>query len=135
MNTALPDLSREIIEHAADAIVFADVDGAIRSWNRAAAATFGFSAAEALGQNLDIIIPEHLRKAHWAGFNRAMESGKTRLEGHATTTRAIHKNGQRVYVEMSFAVVRNPAGKIAGSVAVARDVTRRYEEAKAARHG
>lgn len=123
-------LAREIIEQAADAIIFADVNGVIQSWNRAATATFGFSGAEAVGQSLDIIIPTHLRSAHWAGFRRAMQSGKTRLAGRATTTRALHRNGQRLYVEMSFAVVRDAAG-IAGSVAVARDVTSRYENEKA----
>ncbi|MEO7206854.1 MAG: PAS domain S-box protein [Steroidobacteraceae bacterium] len=124
-------LAREIIEQAADAIIFADIHGVIQSWNRAATATFGFSGTEAVGQSLDIIIPTHLRGAHWAGFHRAMESGETRLAGHATITRALHRNGRRLYVEMSFAVVRDPAGTIAGSVAVARDVTLRYANEKA----
>ncbi len=126
-------LARAIIEQAADAIIFADIHGVIQSWNRAASATFGFSGTEAIGQSLDIIIPTHLRAAHWAGFHRAMESGETRLAGRATTTRALHRSAQRLYVEMSFAVVRDSAGTIAGSVAVARDVTLRYETEKAGR--
>jgi hypothetical protein len=51
---------------------------------------FGYSAAEALGQSLDLIIPEHLRASHWRGFEAAMASGLMRLEGRPTLTRAKH---------------------------------------------
>ena len=128
-----PDLARAMIEQAADAIIFADTHGVIQIWNQAAAVTFGFEATEAVGQSLDLIIPKHLRVAHWAGFHRAMESGKTRLAGRATLTRAMHRSGQRLYVEMSFAVVRGPTGTIVGSVAVARDATLRVEEERSRR--
>ena len=128
-----PELSRAMIEQAADAIIFADVHGVIQVWNRAAILTFGFEANEALGRSLDLIIPEHLRAAHWAGFQRAIASGKTQLAGRATTTRALCKSGQRLYVEMSFALVRGSAGTIVGSVAVARDATLRFEEERSRR--
>lgn len=126
-------LTAAILDQAADAVIFADREGVIRAWNRAAAALFGFAASEALGRSLDLIVPEHLRTAHWAGFRRAIESGTTRLAGRATITRALHKNGTRLYVDMSFALVRGPAGDVAGSVAIARDATARYEERKVAR--
>jgi PAS domain S-box-containing protein len=100
-------------------------------WNAAAQAVFGFSADEALGRNLDLIIPERLRAAHWAGFDRALQSGTLRLAGRATLTRGLHKDGRRLYVDMSFAIVRACAGEVLGAVAVARDVTER-EEAKRA---
>jgi PAS domain S-box-containing protein len=125
-----PDLARAMIEQAADAIIFADTLGVIQIWNQAAAVTFGFESAEAIGQSLDLIVPEHLRPAHWHGFHRAMDAGHTRLAGRPVITRALHKNGQRLYVEMSFAVVRAPTGTIAGSVAVARDATSRVEQEK-----
>jgi PAS domain S-box-containing protein len=127
------DLSPAILEQAADAVIFADVAGAIRLWNAAAAALFGFSKDEALGQSLDLIVPERLRAAHWAGFCRAMESATTRLEGRATVTRSLSKSGNALYVELSFALVKHPSGEVAGAVAIARDVTRRYEEEKARR--
>jgi PAS domain S-box-containing protein len=128
-----PKLVRAILEQAANAVIFADGDGVIRFWNRAAAALFGFGAEEALGASLDLIVPEHLRRAHWAGFRRAIESGTTRLGGRATITRALHKSGKRLYVDMSFAVVRGADGRAVGSVAIARDATARYEEEKARR--
>ena len=109
-----------IIEYAADALVYCDTRGTILRWNRAAAVLFGFSRDEALGSSLDLIIPEHLRPAHWQGFRRALASGSTRLSGRPTLTRALAKDGGRLYVQMSFALVRDPAGDVVGSVAVAR---------------
>ncbi len=131
MNTATP-LGELIIEQAAEAIVYANREGVIERWNAAAAAMFGFSAAEAIGQSLDLMIPEHLRQAHWRGFDAAMASAKTRLGGHPKLTRGLHKSGQKLYVEMSFALVLDDAGSPLGSVAVARDATERVAREKAA---
>ena len=114
-------LHRSILEQLADAVIYADAAGTIALWNDAAAALFGYSGAEAVGQSLDLVIPEHLRKAHWTGFETAIRAGATRLQGRPTLTRAQHRSGRRLYVEMSFALVR-AAG---GPVAVARDVTER----------
>lgn len=128
-------LSEQIIEDMADAVIYADRSGNIERWNQACVALFGFSKSEALGQNLDMIIPEHLRAAHWRGFEAALSSGSTRLHGRATLTRAAHKKGRKLYVEMSFALVRDEQGAVCGSVAVARDVTARVEQERQARHG
>ena len=121
-----------ILDQTAEAVVYANQQGVIERWNAAAAAMFGYSAAEALGQNLDLMIPEHLRKAHWRGFDAAIANGKTRLGGRPTLTRGLHKSGQKLYVEMSFALVVDDTGTPLGSVAVARDVTERVEREKAA---
>lgn len=129
------EMDASIVEHIAEAVVFASRDGVIERWNAAAAAMFGFSAAEAIGQRLDLMIPEHLRAAHWRGFNAAMANGALRLNGRATLTRGLHKTGRKLYVEMSFALVRDAALAVVGSVAVARDVTERVEREKAARCG
>jgi PAS domain S-box-containing protein len=56
------------------AIIIADADGTITSWSGGAEVLFGYSAAAAVGQNLDLIVPEALRTRHWAGFQRAVES-------------------------------------------------------------
>lgn len=128
--TALPAADL-ILDQIADAIIYSDRTGLIRHWNKAAESMFGFSAAEAVGQSLDLIIPEHLRAAHWRGFDAAINSGTTRLSGRPTVTRALHKSGEKLYVEMSFALVADAAG-VLGSVAVARDVTERINREKAA---
>lgn len=121
-----------ILQQAAEAVVYANRDGVIQRWNAGAEAMFGFSAAETIGQNLDMMIPEHLRKGHWRGWEAAMANGKTRLGGKPTLTRGLHKSGQKLYVEMSFALVADDSGTALGSVAVARDVTERVEREKAA---
>lgn len=122
-----------IVDQVADALICADRAGNIQTWNPAATRLFGFSASDALGASLDIIIPEHLRAAHWAGFNAAMDSGELTLQGRPTLTRGVRKGGGKIYVEMTFALIRNPQGVAVGSVAMARDVTERVEKERAAR--
>jgi PAS domain S-box-containing protein len=101
--------------------------------NHASTALFGYSAEEALGQRVELIIPDHLRSAHWSGFDAAMTKGATKLQGRPTLTRALHKNGRRLYVEMSFAIVKGDTeNEVLGAVAVARDVTERVERERAA---
>jgi len=125
-------LAESILEQTADAVIYADETGTIRRWNHAAATLFGYSAAEALGQRLDLIIPEHLRAAHWNGFEAAMTNGVIKLQGRPTLTRAMHQTGRKLYVEMTFAIVKGQAGGPAcGAVAVARDVTERIEQQRA----
>src|SRR5206468_3716212 len=77
-------LADRILEQVADAMIYADRSGAIIRWNQASAALFGYSADEALGQSLDLIIPEHLRTAHWGGFETAMTRGVMKLQGRPT---------------------------------------------------
>lgn len=122
-----------IVADVADALIYADRKGIIRAWNAQAEAVFGFSAEEALGQSLDIIIPERYRAAHWTGFDRAMERGHTVHGAEVRTTRSKHKDGRKLYVDMTFSVVRSATGEALGSAAMARDVTERYLAEKAAR--
>ncbi len=125
-------LAESILEQIADAVIYADESGTIMRWNHAAAALFGYSAAEAIGQNLDVIIPERLRAAHWRGFEAAMTNGVMKLQGHPTVTRATHQTGRKLYVEMTFALVKGQAGEAPrGAVAVVRDVTERIEQQRA----
>jgi PAS domain S-box-containing protein len=126
-------LAERILDQVADAVIYADRSGAIIRWNRASAALFGFSAQEALGQSLDLIIPEHLRASHWRGFEAATTKGVMKLQGRPTLTRALHKSGRKLYVEMTFAIVNDAdEGGVLGSVAMARDVTDRVERERAA---
>ena len=115
-----PDLPRRIVDQMADAVIYADRDGVIRTWNAAAESLFGHASLDALGQRLDLIIPERLRPPHWMAFERALAQGATRHEGRATLTRAINDKGESIHVEMSFAVVVDARGVAIGAVAVAR---------------
>ena len=119
-------LYRHILASTPDALIYADRDGIIRAWNAGAERVFGFSAAQALGQSLDLIIPERLRIAHWRGFHQAMARGATSHGAEVRTTRGTHHDGRKLYVDMSFGVVKDDAGTVLGSVAMARDVTERH---------
>jgi PAS domain S-box-containing protein len=127
------DVYRWIIEQATDAVIFADREGYIRIWNKGAESIFGYSADEALGQSLDIIIPEELRRPHWESYRKAVAAGKTRLGSRVLVTRGLHRDGSRLYVDLSFAVIVGDAGLAEGALAIGRDVTERYLADKALR--
>jgi len=127
-----PDLFRHIVAQAPDAIIGTDCSGTILIWNQSAETIFGYAAAEAVGKNLDIIIPERFRHAHWDGFNKAVETGKIRRVGQVLTTRATHKNGDKLYVDFSFGLVKDAAGIIIAVLATGRDCTERHRIASAA---
>ncbi len=120
-------LARLLHEQAPDAIIFADRNGIIRAWNAAAAAIFGFSPGEAIGRDLDIIIPEGFRDAHWKGFERALAAGDTKYRGQSLPTRALHASGREFYVELTFAMIHDASGAVIGALAHARDITERFE--------
>lgn len=120
-------LSMVILEQMADAVIYANSSGRIELWNGAATALFGYSASEALGQSLDLIIPEYLRDRHWVAFKAAMASGVLRSKGRPTLTRGTHKDGGRLYLEMSFGLVKQ-SGITLGAVGAARDATDREKK-------
>jgi PAS domain S-box-containing protein len=128
-----PDFFEALATQIPEAIVFADRGGLIRFWNHGAQLVFGFAASEALGQSLDLIIPERLRPAHWTAYHRAIEDGRTRGGNEVRVTRSLHKDGRRLYVEMSFGLVVDEAGVVTGSVAVARDCSKRFAAEQALR--
>jgi PAS domain S-box-containing protein len=126
VDDATAHLCRTIVEASSDAIIFADREGLIRLWNRGAEFVFGYSAAEAVGQSLDIIIPERLRRAHWDAFDLSLETGRTRHTDRVLTTRAVHKSGDKLYVDLSFGLAKDASGVVQGAFAVGRDCTARY---------
>jgi PAS domain S-box-containing protein len=126
--------SLTLAREAPDAIIYADTQGIIRFWNRAAERVFGFAEAEALGQSLDIIVPEGLRARHWAGYTATMQSGSTRYgAGQILAVPARHKNGPRISIEFTILPFRDEDGGITGIAAILRDVTARFEEIRALR--
>jgi PAS domain S-box-containing protein len=135
---ALQHLSSEqlrslVFDQMPEAAIVADPGGIVRLWNRGAEALFGFPAAQAVGASLDLIIPEKLRRAHDAGFRRALTTGQMKFEGRVMTTRATHQQGHSLYVDFSFGLLKDDAGELLGVLAVGRDVTARQLEQRAAR--
>jgi PAS domain S-box-containing protein len=121
---------KQIVDFAQDGILFADRDGIIRLWNSGAETTFGYTAQEALGQNLDLIVPEKLRERHWEGYQRVMDTGKTRYDAELLKVPALRKDGKRMSVEFTIILVRNHQNEILGSAAIMRDVTERWKKEK-----
>jgi PAS domain S-box-containing protein len=94
---------RSVMESAIDAIISGDSDGNIRSWNRAATALFGFSEEEAIGEPIEIIIPERYREQHRAGMDRVVSGGPHHVIGSTVELAAVRQDGSEFPVELSLA--------------------------------
>jgi PAS domain S-box-containing protein len=126
-----PGLGEALLNSASDAVIATDREGRITFWNPGAERIFGFTATEASGQSLDLIIPENLRARHWAGFRHTMETGTSRYGlGDLLSVPGLTKDGRRISVEFTVAMLRNAQQEITGIVAVMRDVTKRFEEVR-----
>lgn len=119
---------QQIIEGTGDAIIAADGQGVITLWNGGAASLFGFSAEEALGQTLDLIVPEKQRARHWEGYDRVIATGETKYSTSLLAVPAMRKDGTRISVEFTIVMLRDETGAVTGFAAVMRDVTARWEE-------
>jgi PAS domain S-box-containing protein len=130
-----PDhFARALVDGMPDAIVYADAAGVIQVWNHGAERLFGFTAAEAMGQQLDIIIPAGLRDRHWHGFHETMRTGQTRYgDGQILAVPAARKDGTRLSVEFTIVPFTGEDGRIAGIAAIMRDVTARFQELQSLR--
>jgi PAS domain S-box-containing protein len=126
-------LCQQIVEHSGNAILFADREGLIRLWNRGAQEMFGYSASEALGQPLDIIIPERWRERHAEGYRQAMATGTTRYARRVLAVPAVRKGGTRLSIEFTIVLVRAASGTVLGAAAVIQDVTERWQREKGLR--
>lgn len=125
------DLYRGILENAPDAILFADREGLIRIWNAGAERIFGFSQAEALGQSLDLIIPQKLRARHWEGYHRVMAGGETHYGSKLLSVPALRQDGCQLSSEFSIVMLRDALGRVMGVAAIMRDVSERFAQEKA----
>lgn len=123
-----------LTREAPDAIIYSDAEGIVRFWNRGAERVFGYAEAEAIGQSLDLIVPEDLRARHWAGYNATIRSGNTRYgAGEILAVPAMRKDGRRISIEFTILPFRDEAGRMAGIAAILREVTARFEEMQALR--
>jgi PAS domain S-box-containing protein len=128
------NFAETLLEAMPDAVVYSDAKGMIRYWNKGAERIFGFAASEAIGQSLDIIVPEKLRHRHWEGYEKTMCTGETRYgAGDLLAVPAIRKDGMRISTEFTIVPFRDGFGRMIGVAAIMRDVTKRFEEMKALR--
>lgn len=119
---------RNFIRAAADAIIAADAKGEILFWNSAAERVFGFAAVEAVGQSLDLIIPERFRARHWEGFRQTMATGRTKYATELLRVPARRKDGSALSIAFTVTLLDAPQGQGRTIVAVVRDETARWNE-------
>ena len=123
---------RALCDSLPDALVLADTAGVIRLWNGAAVRLFGHTPEQAIGQNLNLLIPERFRPAHDAGFTRAVASGQLRTGHRVLRTRATASDGRRLYVDFTFGLLKDADGRVVGVSALARDATEAHLQQQAA---
>ena len=123
----------DFIQTAGDAIIAAAPDGTIVYWNAAAERIFGYTASEALGQSLDLIIPERFRQRHWQGYQRVMSTGQTRYGADVLRVPAVRKDGRALSIAFTVTLMYSPERQIDAVVAVVRDETKRWQEEQALR--
>jgi PAS domain S-box-containing protein len=119
---------KQLVEAVGDAIVASDASGAITLWNPAAQRMFGFTEKEALGQSLDIIIPQRQQQRHWDGYHKTMASGQTKYGNDVLRVPAVHKDGHSLSIAFTVALLYTPDKKVSAIVAVIRDETARFAE-------
>ena len=122
-----------LVEGIGDAVVVSDASGAINLWNPAAERLFGFTQAEALGNSLDLIIPERLRERHWVGYGKTMASGETRYGHDLLRVPAVHKDGRALSIAFTVGLLYGPQREVVGIAAVIRDETTRFAEDRSLR--
>jgi PAS domain S-box-containing protein len=135
MEMSFSDLvASALLATTSDAIIAADKNNIVRFWNPGAERIFGYTQEQAVGQSLDIIIPERLRKRHWDGYQRVMAGGDSRYShGDVLAVPGVRKDGTAISIEFTIAALKDSAGLLTGMVAVIRDVTAKFEEVRALR--
>jgi PAS domain S-box-containing protein len=121
----------QLIECVGDAIVVVDADEKIVIWNPAATRIFGYSEAEALGNTLDLIVPERQRHRHNEGCRKSMETGITRYGTSLLKVPALHKDGSMLSIAFTVGMLFDENHKVNGIVATIRDETERFAQERA----
>ncbi len=113
-----------IVEYSGDAIIGKSLDGTIRSWNDAAERVFGYTAAEAVGRNISMVIPPD-RLAEESQIITTLRAGQ-RID-HFETER-VRKDGRRILVSLTVSPIKDDEGNIVGCSKVVRDITRQRRD-------
>ena len=101
-----------------NAIIIADTNGVIQMWSAGAAALFGYPAKDAVGQKLDLVVPEKFRSTHWAGFGHAMMTGEANADGTFFDAPVLCSSGEIRTFRGQLHVLRNESKKAIGAMAI-----------------
>lgn len=124
---------QQLLMAIGDGVVVADAKGKIVFWNPGAERIFGFTGSDAIGQTLDLIVPERQRHRHWEGFDKTMQTGETRYGNDLLRVPALHKEGHPLSIAFTVAMLHAADGKVSAIVAIVRDETKRWDEEQALR--
>jgi PAS domain S-box-containing protein len=124
--------SEEAIAQAAlapgpHAVISADREGVIREWNAIAESIFGYTANDAVGRTLDLVIPDEERADHWRNYRRVIASGILNYRpDHILDVEGVRRNGTRVKLDVALLAIRDLAGHLLGVTAIMREVEQGY---------
>jgi PAS domain S-box-containing protein len=121
----------QLVECVGDALIVADAHEKIVLWNPAATRIFGYSEQEALGQKLDLIVPERQRHYHNEGYAKSMETGTTRYGSTLLKVPAKHKDGRKLSIAFTVGMLFDEKHQACGVAAIIRDETERFNEERA----
>ena len=119
---------QQLLHALGDGVIICDAAGAITFWNAAATRIFGFTESEAMGQSLDLIIPQRQRQRHWDGYHKTMATGETRYGADVLRVPAVHKEDKPLSIAFTVALLRGTDGEVTSIVALVRDETERWGE-------
>ena len=121
----------QLLDCIGDAVIVADAHEKIVLWNAAATRIFGYSEEEALGNTLDLIVPERQRQKHNEGYSKSMETGTTRYGTSLLKVPARHKDGRTLSIAFTVGMLFDEKNQASGVAAVIRDETERFAEERA----
>jgi PAS domain S-box-containing protein len=122
-----------LVASVGDGIMAADAKGLITLWNPACQRMFGFTEAEALGQSLDLIIPQRQQKPHWDGYYKTMATGITKYGNDVLRVPAMHKDGHTLSIAFTVSMLHTADGAVSAIVAVIRDESAKFAEERGLR--
>jgi PAS domain S-box-containing protein len=118
----------QLLHALGDGVIVSDTSGKITFWNAAATRIFGFAENEAIGQSLDLIVPQRQRDRHWDGYHKTMATGQTRYGADLLRVPALHKEGKPLSIAFTVALLHGSNGEVSAIVALVRDETERWSE-------
>jgi two-component system NtrC family sensor kinase len=116
---------RSVVQSANDAIILADSQGRIMTWNQGAEAIFGYTETEVLGKPLELLMPARYRAAHRRGMERIRAGEQPRLPGKTVEFHGLRKDGSEFPIEMSMAIWQTGGSTLCSGII--RDITERKQ--------
>jgi PAS domain S-box-containing protein len=124
---------KALVASIGDAVIVSDVAGNVVLWNAGAERLFGWTEAEAMGQRMDMIVPERLRQRHWDGYDKSMATGQTKYAHDVLRVPAVDKAGRALSIAFTVFMLFGADGKPTACGSVIRDETDRFAQDRALR--